>query len=105
MLSRRVVTGSAPLASQTQAVILVAALALSPSFLALLAVELIIQVTLSFVHFLGRFLLRLLLTYSIETSFQSALLMAIYYIYWAYYRCPLFLWPSITLSGSTWTPT
>ena len=24
-----------------------------------------------------------------ETSFQLALLMAIYYIYWAYYRCPL----------------
>merc|ERR1711971_842782 len=56
---RWVVTGSAPLASPTQAAILIAAFALSPSFLAFLAVELITQ---------------------------SALLMAIYYIYWAYYR-------------------
>ena len=50
MLIRRVVTGSAPLASPTQAAILVAALALSPSFLAFFIVELIIQVTLSFLH-------------------------------------------------------
>merc|ERR1711971_10746 len=56
---RWVVTGSAPLASPTQGAILIAAFALSPSFLAFLAVELITQ---------------------------SALLMAIYYIYWAYYR-------------------
>merc|ERR1711971_79021 len=56
---RWVVTGSAPLASPTQAAILIAAFALSPSFLAFLAVELITQ---------------------------SALLAAIYYIYWAYYR-------------------
>ena len=61
------VTGAAPLASPSQAAILVAALALSPSFLAFLAVELIIQVTLSFLHFLVHCLLRLLLLYSTDS--------------------------------------
>ena len=97
-LIRRVVNGSAPLASPTQGAIIIAAFALSPSFLAFLAVELITQVTLSdsFSSFIS---IHPLLLHSTKTSFQSALLAAIYYIYWAYYRCPRFVWPTSSLQS------
>merc|ERR1712156_559079 len=56
---RRVVSGSAGTASQTQAVVLDTALVIAPSFAAFFAIQLIVQLNL---------------------------LIATYYIYWAYYR-------------------
>ena len=78
---RRVVSGSAPLASGTQAAVLLAALALSPSLPFFLAIELVIQVDLTFLlHSLLKFTFSLLSSWA-STTYTGLTTGAPFYVF------------------------